>query len=100
MSLAIGVDIGGTKVAAGIIDEDGRVLDRERRDTPGSSAEQTASVMIDLVEALAARHDVMAVGIGAAGWIANDNATVLFSPHLAGGTSPCVPRSSAGSSCR
>ena len=32
---------------------------------------------------LAARHDVVAVGIGAAGWVANDNATVLFSPHLA-----------------
>jgi len=26
---------------------------------------------------------VVAVGIGAAGWIANDRATVLFSPHLA-----------------
>lgn len=83
MSLAIGVDIGGTKVAAGIVDEDGRVLDRERRDTPGSDAHQTESIMIDVIEALAARHDVVAVGIGAAGWIANDNATVLFSPHLA-----------------
>ena len=35
------------------------------------------------MHALAARHDVVAVGIGAAGWIANDRATVLFSPHLA-----------------
>jgi glucokinase len=35
------------------------------------------------VHALAARHDVAVVGVGAAGWIANDHATVLFSPHLA-----------------
>lgn len=83
MSLAIGVDIGGTKVAAGIVDEHGRVLDRERRETPGADAEATEAVMVEVVNALRERHEVCAVGIGAAGWIANDNATVLFSPHLA-----------------
>jgi glucokinase len=83
MGLAIGVDIGGTKVAAGIVDDDGLVLDRERRDTPGHDVADTESVIVDIVRALAARHDVEAVGIGAAGWIANDHATVLFSPHLA-----------------
>jgi glucokinase len=39
--------------------------------------------MVEVVHALRERHEVSAVGIGAAGWIANDNATVLFSPHLA-----------------
>jgi glucokinase len=34
MGLTIGVDIGGTKVAAGVVDEDGRILARVRRDTP------------------------------------------------------------------
>ena len=82
MSLAIGVDIGGTKVAAGIVDESGQVLDRERRDTPDDVA-HTEDAIVEVVELLAARHDVVAVGIGAAGWVANDNATVLFSPHLA-----------------
>ncbi len=81
-TLAIGVDIGGTKVAAGIVDESGRVLDRERRDTPDDVA-HTEDAIVEVVELLAARHDVVAVGIGAAGWVANDNATVLFSPHLA-----------------
>jgi glucokinase len=83
MTLAIGVDIGGTKVAAGVVDEGGKVIDRERRDTPGSDAAGIESVIVDVVEALRARHDIRAVGVGAAGWIANDNATVLFSPHLA-----------------
>ncbi len=36
-----------------------------------------------VVAELADRYDVVAVGVGAAGWIANDRATVLFSPHLA-----------------
>jgi glucokinase len=83
MSLAIGVDIGGTKVAAGVVDDEGRVLDRERRQTPGKDAAATEEVIVEVVNELAARHEVSAVGIGAAGWIANDNSTVLFSPHLA-----------------
>jgi glucokinase len=83
MTLAIGVDIGGTKVAGGVVDEQGHVLDRELRETPGSNAEKTESTIVDVVNTLAARHDVSAVGIGAAGWIANDRRTVLFSPHLA-----------------
>ena len=70
-------------MAAGVVDEAGRVLDRERRETPGTDVEATEIVIAEVVHALAARHDVTAVGIGAAGWIANDNATVLFSPHLA-----------------
>jgi glucokinase len=81
--LAIGVDIGGTKVAGGVVDEQGRVLDRERRDTPRGDAAATESTIVEVVDALAARHDVTAVGIGAAGWIANDRRTVMFSPHLA-----------------
>jgi glucokinase len=83
VGLAIGVDIGGTKVAGGVVDDEGRVVDRERRDTPGHDVADTESIIVDVVGALAGRHDVGAVGIGAAGWIANDHATVLFSPHLA-----------------
>ena len=83
MALAIGVDIGGTKVAAGVVDDDGRVLDHEWRDTPGHDVAETESTIIDAVQALCARHQISAVGVGAAGWIANDHATVMFSPHLA-----------------
>jgi glucokinase len=83
MPLAIGVDIGGTKVAAGVVDDAGHVIDIERRQTPGNDAAETERVIAEVVGVLAKRHDVVAVGIGAAGWIANDRATVLFSPHLA-----------------
>ncbi|MDT4998881.1 MAG: glucokinase [Mycobacterium sp.] len=83
MPLAIGVDIGGTKVAGGVVDAEGRVIDRERRLTPGHDIEETEQIIVEVVNQLAGRHDVAAVGVGAAGWIANDRATVLFSPHLA-----------------
>jgi glucokinase len=83
VGLAIGVDIGGSKVAAGVVDDTGQVLDSERRDTPGHDIEDTESTIVDVVQTLCARHDVEAVGVGAAGWIGNDHATVLFAPHLA-----------------
>jgi len=91
VTLAIGVDIGGTKVAAGVVDEAGRVIDRERRDTPGDDAAQTESTIVEVVQALCVRHDVAAVGIGAAGWIANDRSTVMFAPHLAWRNEPLRP---------
>jgi glucokinase len=83
VALAIGVDIGGTKVAGGVVDGEGRIIDRERRETPGHDVADTESTIVDVVHALAARHDAAAVGIGAAGWIGTDHATVLFAPHLA-----------------
>ena len=83
MALTIGVDIGGTKVAAGVVDEQGVIIARTRRETPGHDVVETEDVIIDAVNELAADHDVAAVGIGAAGWIGSDRATVLFSPHLA-----------------
>lgn len=83
MALAIGVDIGGTKVAAGVVDHRGKVLDRLRRPTPSFDVDETEDAIIDAANELADRHQVVAVGIGAAGWIASDRATVLFSPHLA-----------------
>ncbi|CAN5247866.1 hypothetical protein BH20ACT5_BH20ACT5_14350 [soil metagenome] len=83
MTLAIGVDIGGTKVAGGVVDEDGAVLELIRRPTPSQDAAATEAVISDVVAELRSRHEAAAVGIGAAGWIAADRATVLFAPHLA-----------------
>ncbi|MEN3359461.1 MAG: glucokinase [Mycobacteriales bacterium] len=83
MALAIGVDIGGTKVAAGVVDEGGGVLALVRRPTPGEDVAETEAVIAAVVAELTGRYDVVAVGIGAAGWIGNDRGTVLFSPHLA-----------------
>lgn len=82
-ALAVGVDIGGTKISAGVVDAAGTVIDRERRPTPGADVRKTEDAIVEVVSALSARHDVAAVGIGAAGWISTDLSTVLFSPHLA-----------------
>jgi len=34
MALTIGIDVGGTKVLGGVVDESGKVLTTARKDTP------------------------------------------------------------------
>jgi glucokinase len=80
---AIGIDIGGTKVAAGIVDGGGRILASARRDTPGYDPREVERVIAELVAELSAGHRIGSVGIGAAGWMDTSGSTVLFSPHLA-----------------
>ena len=81
--LAIGVDIGGTKIAAGVVDADGQVLARRLVETPGTDPSAVLITIGDLVEQLGAEHDVEALGIGAAGFVDASGSTVLFAPHLA-----------------
>ncbi|MQA05565.1 MAG: ROK family glucokinase [Streptosporangiales bacterium] len=81
--LTIGIDIGGTKVAGGVVDADGRILARQRRDTPGKNPHDTEDTIADVVTALSADHDVAGVGIGAAGFVDANRSAVLFAPHLA-----------------
>jgi glucokinase len=85
VSLAIGIDIGGTKVAGGVVDENGEILARARRDTPHRSKRPRVveDTIVDVVDELMSQQpSVEAVGIGAAGFVAADRATVVFAPHL------------------
>jgi glucokinase len=87
---ALGIDIGGTKVAGGVVAPDGTVLDTAQRGTPGHSVKETEDAIAAVVDELAARTDggVAAVGVAAAGWFDRTGDTVLFSPHLAWRNSP------------
>jgi glucokinase len=85
--LAIGIDIGGTKVAGGVVDVEGNITHRARRDTPDRSKSPSVvegkiiEVVAELMQ-IAGPGAVAAVGIGAAGFVAADRATVVFAPHL------------------
>jgi glucokinase len=82
MGLVIGVDIGGTKVAAGVVDDDGTIIDKMRCDTPASTPETVNDAIAELVWKLRERHEVQAVGMGAPGFVSADRSTVLFTPNL------------------
>lgn len=81
--LAIGIDVGGTKLAGGVVDRYGRVSGLTRADTPAGDPARLRDVIVDLVEELAAAHPVVAVGVGAAGWVDPGPGRIRFAPHLA-----------------
>ncbi|HTW18987.1 MAG TPA: ROK family glucokinase [Mycobacteriales bacterium] len=83
MTLSIGIDIGGTKVAAGVVDEDGEVLAVARRRTPSRDPGHIVDVVVEIVGQLRSDFDVAAVGIGAAGFVDAARSTVLFAANLA-----------------
>jgi glucokinase len=91
-ALSIGIDIGGTKVAAGVVDEAGAILERLQRPTPSHSPHAVEDAIVSIVEELRGRHRVQAVGIGAAGWVDNTQSMVRFSPHLAWREEPLKER--------
>lgn len=81
--LTIGVDIGGTKVAAGVVDEHGTILATTHRDTPAEDVAQIEDAIAAVVQELTCHYDVEAVGVGAAGFIDARRSTVMFAPNLA-----------------
>ncbi|MFZ5850709.1 MAG: ROK family glucokinase [Actinomycetota bacterium] len=98
MSLTIGVDIGGTKVAAGVVDEAGAILAQVKRATPSDSPAETVAVIAACVQELVAGHAVSAVGVGAAGFVDADRSTVLFAPNVAWRDEPL--RAAVEQACR
>ena len=81
--LTIGVDVGGTKVAAGVVDEHGTILARTRRPTPSSTPADVEDVIAACVDELRGDHDVEAVGVGAAGFVDAERSRILVAPNLA-----------------
>ncbi|MDX2643294.1 ROK family glucokinase [Streptomyces sp. NPDC001902] len=90
----VGIDIGGTKVMAGVVDADGTILEKLRTETPdkSKSPKVVEDTITELVLDLSERHDVHAVGIGAAGWVDADRSRVLFAPHLSWRDEPLKAR--------
>ncbi|HEX6520643.1 MAG TPA: ROK family glucokinase [Streptosporangiaceae bacterium] len=92
MTLAIGVDIGGTKVAAGVVDTDGRIIAKLKRSTPAASPARTEDAIAGVVTELLADHDVAAIGVGAAGFVDAARSRMLFAPNLAWRDEPLKQR--------
>ncbi len=83
MALTAGIDVGGTKIAGGVVDEQGRILATARRESPATDTDAIERNIEDLVAELKAAHPIEAVGVGAAGFVDAARSTVLFAPNLA-----------------
>jgi glucokinase len=83
MSLDIGVDVGGTKVLAGVVDSSGRVIESIRRETPRVGGAELTKVIADMALELCTRHDVAGIGVCSAGFFAPDRRSIIVNPNIA-----------------
>ncbi|MFH5823017.1 ROK family glucokinase [Georgenia sp. AZ-5] len=93
---AVGVDIGGTKIAAGVVDEDGEVLASTQHETDPDDPAEIERAVVAAVSELRADFEVGAVGVAAAGFISPRRDAVLFAPNIAWRDHPLRDRLSAG----
>ena len=86
--MRIGIDVGGTKIAAGLVNETGRVTRRKRVKTDTQRGYPAVRDQINLLvrallsEAGAKPGSVKRIGIACAGQIDRGTQKVLFSPNL------------------
>lgn len=84
MTLTIGIDVGGTKVLGGVVDESGNILEKARRDTPRQGGSELTKTIAEVALDLMRNHKVSAVGVSAAGFVSSDRKTMLATPNIAG----------------
>lgn len=79
---SIGIDIGGTKIAAGLVSPDGEVSQVIKVASPASDPALMTNTVVDLINRLAEGNEIDAVGIAAAGFIDSKRNEILYSPNL------------------
>jgi glucokinase len=82
--LAIGLDIGGTKIAGAVVDEHGTVVAEHVEPTPAeSSGEAVTEVLLSMIDRFRVDHDVVTIGVGAAGIVEWPAGVMLWAPNNA-----------------
>lgn len=89
----LGIDIGGTKVLGGVVDRDGTIVHRARRDTPREGGlalvETIGDVIIELLGyARNEEIDIPAIGLCSAGVVSPNRRVVSCAPNIAGWWEP------------
>lgn len=80
---AIGLDVGGTKVAGLLVDEDGEVLARGSSGTPATDAQAIMATIFQVAGELRGSGQPVAIGIGAAGMVDFAAGAMRWAPNLA-----------------
>lgn len=80
--LVAGVDVGGTNIQVGLVDDQHQVLDRKKAATPTEGPDAISDAIIDLVGELG--QEISAIGVGIPGGV--HNGRVVYVPNLRGWT--------------
>ncbi|MEN9735351.1 MAG: hypothetical protein RL129_61 [Actinomycetota bacterium] len=79
---SIGVDVGGTKVLGGVVDESGKILKSLRVDTPKEGGAAVTKAIAGVVSELNKEFDAKSVGVAVPGYVSSDRQTVLGIPNI------------------
>ncbi len=80
MEIAIGIDIGATKIAAGLIKESGRMLEHVERPTPEDPDQAVETIRLMVERFL--KRGAQVIGVGAPGQMDSAKGIILDSPNL------------------
>jgi glucokinase len=78
---AIGIDIGGTKIAGGVVDEFGAVTGYTRVPTDAADPAALETAVVEMVRELAAGRS-LPVGVAAAGFVDAGQSVVYYAPNI------------------
>ena len=79
---AIGIDIGGTKIAGAVVDEFGAIVRSERVPTPAGDVAKLEDAVVAMITSLAGDEAVAAVGVAGAGFIDAAQSMVYYAPNI------------------
>ncbi len=85
MKKAIGIDIGGTKIAAGIISESGELLHRQEVKSDPSDRESMFKQVVTAVEQVlegTSLSEIEGIGVGVPGKVDRENGIAIFQNNL------------------
>jgi glucokinase len=88
---ALGIDVGGTKIACLRVDQEGGVSAREVVPTPAADPDATIAAVVSLAERLRTPA-TCCVGMGAAGMVDSASGILRYSPNLAWRELPIADR--------
>jgi glucokinase len=79
---AIGIDIGGTKIAGAVVSSEGEIITDARVATPAGDSEAIVDAVVAMIEGLAVGHDISAAGVAAPGFIDASQSVVYYTPNI------------------
>ena len=79
---AIGIDIGGTKIAGAIVDEAGAIVRAERRPTPAGNPDGIVRDVVEIVRSLAGEGGIPPVGVVVPGFLDAGREEVYYAPNV------------------
>lgn len=79
---AVGIDIGGTKIAGALVDPDGNLVRELRVPTPATDSSAIVDAVANLINVLSEGEQVIGAGVAAAGFIDAEQANIVYAPNL------------------